>query len=265
MKEEDRRAELDLYVMLDALKRDARDVLFGMGEMRARKELANGTVVTVKITNPSRQPGEEPEPAEACDDVVDPRGELGENPCRSTALSILRAFGHARPFVLPLEVDATERWVEQRAETRAEGRYDLAYRNGFLDARSQAVLACRGVSSTHKGLAGAVLCEDAIGVITTPELSGPDSVLERQVDRRVAAFIRMLRVDLGCTYARIGELWECAFDGEQFGSCVGDSGRALCDRAARAIGQDPQDKLWTGEEDPPQPDPVDANNTKEVG
>lgn len=47
-------AQLGLHVMCDALKRDARDLLTGVGSFRAKKKLANGSVVIVTITNPPR-------------------------------------------------------------------------------------------------------------------------------------------------------------------------------------------------------------------
>lgn len=63
------------------------------------------------------------------------------------------------------------------------------------------------------------------------------------IDERDAKWLRILRVDLECSHARIGELWEMRF-GQSFGFCAGDSGRQLCTWAAALLGEDADSSEW---------------------
>lgn len=63
------------------------------------------------------------------------------------------------------------------------------------------------------------------------------------IDERDAKFIRVLRVDLGCTWGRIGELWE-QMTGNVHGSGHQTSGGRLCEWACSILGENPGLEPW---------------------
>jgi len=62
------------------------------------------------------------------------------------------------------------------------------------------------------------------------------------IDEAEARWIRVLRVDLGCSWGRIGELFEKAV-GRRYGGYQ-ESGAGLCVWAARILGEDVSQDPW---------------------
>ncbi len=63
------------------------------------------------------------------------------------------------------------------------------------------------------------------------------------IDEITAKWIRVLRVDLGCTWGRIGELYEYVTGGVYNGGHQ-QSGGALCEWAAALLGEHAGEEPW---------------------
>lgn len=63
------------------------------------------------------------------------------------------------------------------------------------------------------------------------------------IDETTAKWIRVLRVDLGCSWGRIGELYK-AVTGDTFDGGIQQSGARLCEWSASLLGEKCGEEPW---------------------